>query len=219
MKPKRIILVRHGQSVGNASKELYESTPDHALKLTVQGRHEAFDAGLEIRDLIGDESVYVYVSPYVRTRETLTEIDRTIGSNIKTVRQDPRIREQDWGHLRAVDVNEEINKKRDEYGTFFYRIPDGESGADVYDRVSTFLDTMHRDFEKLDFPDNVLIVSHGLTIRAFLMRWFNWTVHYFEGLRNIPNAGVIVMELRPSRDPRQKSKYALVTQLKRHERE
>lgn len=85
-------------------------------------------------------------------------------------------------------------KTRDEFSTFYYRIPDGESGADVYDRVSTFLDTLHRDFEKHNYPENVLIVSHGLTIRLFLMRWFHWSVEEFENLHNPKNCQIIIME-------------------------
>jgi len=52
----------------------------------------------------------------------------------------------------------------------FYRIPFGESGADVYDRVSTFLDTLHRAFESPDFPSTMILVGHGLLNRLFFMR-------------------------------------------------
>jgi len=31
---------------------------------------------------------------------------------------------------------------------------------------------------------NVVLVSHGLTLRVFLMRWYKWTVRQFEGLHN-----------------------------------
>ena len=54
--------------------------------------------------------------------------------------------------------------------SFYYRIPDGESGADVYDRVSTFLETLYRDFAKPDYPENTIIVTHGMTLRLFFMR-------------------------------------------------
>ena len=33
---------------------------------------------------------------------------------------------------------------RHTYGAFYYRFPHGESASDVYDRVSTFLDSMWR---------------------------------------------------------------------------
>jgi len=31
-------------------------------------------------------------------------------------------------------------------------------------------------------------VTHGLTMRLFCMRWFHWTVEYFESLNNPENA-------------------------------
>jgi broad specificity phosphatase PhoE len=194
MKPKRIILIRHGESEGNMDNSLYETIPDHALNLTPQGISQAQQAGVEIKSLIGDQSVYVYISPFFRTRQTFENIRESIAGNVIKVIEDPRIREQDWGHLRHPDDNKGIIKARDDFSTFYFRIPDGESGADVYDRVTTFLDTLHRDFEKHNYPDNVLIVSHGLTIRLFLMRWFHWTVEEFESLHNPRNCQVFTME-------------------------
>lgn len=41
---------------------------------------------------------------------------------------------------------------------------------------------------------NLVIVSHGLTLRVFLMRWYKWTVKQFEGLHNFGNAKMIVLE-------------------------
>ncbi|KAH9326046.1 hypothetical protein KI387_006224, partial [Taxus chinensis] len=41
---------------------------------------------------------------------------------------------------------------------------------------------------------NLVLVSHGLTLRVFLMRWYKWTVEQFEGLYNFGNAGMLVMQ-------------------------
>ncbi len=57
----------------------------------------------------------------------------------------------------------------------------------MYDRVSTFLETLHRHFARDDYPANALVVTHGLTMRLFCMRWFHWPVEYFESLRNPDN--------------------------------
>jgi broad specificity phosphatase PhoE len=194
MKPRRIILVRHGESEGNASRGNYEFIPDYALNLTTKGVVQARQAGQAIKQLIGDESLYVYLSPYDRARQTWQQIKVGLEENVLVVMEDPRIREQDWGHLQKSDLNEKIDRDRDQYSPFYYRIPDGESGADVYDRVSTFLETLHRDFAKLEYPPNMLIVTHGMTLRLFLMRWFHWTVEEFENLRNPHNGQVVVME-------------------------
>ncbi len=176
MKPQRILLVRHGNSEGNVDKNQYKTVADYALNLTPEGIAQARQAGKEIKNIVGSEPMYVYLSPYYRTRQTYAYIKESIEANVVKAIEDPRIREQDWGHLRGPEVNEEIIKERDQFSTFYYRIPDGESGADVYDRVSTFLETLHRDFDKPEYPENVLIVTHGMTLRLFLMRWFHWTV-------------------------------------------
>ena len=194
MRPKRIILVRHGESEGNLDRLRYHTTQDFALKLTPAGVEQAQQAGIQIKEFLGDENIYVYLSPFFRTRETFQYIQESIDKNVIKAIEDPRIREQDWGHLRHPDDNKGIIEERDNFSTFYYRIPDGESGADVYDRVSNFLDTLHRDFEKTNFPENVLIVSHGLTMRLFLMRWFHWSVEEFEKLHNPKNCQIIIME-------------------------
>jgi broad specificity phosphatase PhoE len=194
MKPNKIILVRHGESQANADPDHHEFTPDYAMHLTETGREQAHMAGKTILDLIGNESVRAYVSPWYRTRETFREIEDVLGERVVRTLEDPRIREQEWGHLRSADETHALSKERIAYSPFYYRLPDGESGGDVYDRVSTFLETLHRDFDKEDFPDNALIVTHGMTLRIFLMRWFHWTVEYFERVKNPDNAEVIVME-------------------------
>lgn len=42
---------------------------------------------------------------------------------------------------------------------------------------------------------NLIIVTHGLTSRVFLMKWFKWTVEQFENLYNPRNCEYRVMEL------------------------
>jgi broad specificity phosphatase PhoE len=207
MKPNRILLIRHGESQGNIDINQYITVPDYALNLTPRGIQQSQQAGEKIKSIIGDESLHVYLSPYFRTRQTFQHLKTNIETNISKVVEDPRLREQDWGHFRHPDANEEIVRARDSFGTFYYRIPDGESGADVFDRVSTFLETLHRDFNKSRYPQNTLIVTHGLTLRLFLMRWFHWTVEEFENLRNPLNCQVVVMQ-KNSND-----RYELISKL------
>ena len=209
MKPNRIILIRHGESEGNLDKDKYRTIPDYALNLTALGLEQALKAGHKIKEIIGKESLYVYLSPYVRARQTFQQMKPEIEQSIVRIIEDPRIREMDWGHFRHPNENEEISKRRDEFSTFYYRIPDGESGADVFDRVSTFLETMYRDFRKPNFPQNTLIVTHGLTLRLFLMRWFHWTVEEFESLRNPRNGEVVVMQKNAA------ERYELLSDLKK----
>jgi broad specificity phosphatase PhoE len=55
----------------------------------------------------------------------------------------------------------------------------------------------HRDWDSPHSPRNVLIVSHGLTMRLFCMRWFHWSVRFFESLSNPGNAETRVLLRQP----------------------
>lgn len=138
----------------------------------------------------------IYSSPWLRARQTAENLKKGMGLIEEIIREDPRIREQEWGNYQEKELFKKIMRERRKYGSFFYRIPQGESGADVYDRVTTFIDTLHRDFDKRDFPENVIIVSHGLTIKAFLMRWFHWSVEAFDEHETPKNCSIIRMVLQ-----------------------
>ena len=208
MKPRRIILIRHGESQGNRNPESYATIPDYALELTDTGKHQALEAGKALRELIGDGSVFFYISPLWRTRMTFEQIARSFPREQFRFREEPRIREQEWGHLRNMEDNADIDESRNAFGSFYYRIPEGESAADVYDRISDFFGTLHRDFEKENFPENVIIVTHGMALRLFLMRWFHWTIEEFDTYANPRNGEYVVMETEGG-------KYQLRTELRR----
>jgi broad specificity phosphatase PhoE len=210
MKPNRIILVRHGESEGNIDRNTYAQKQDFKLLLTELGAQQADEAGRTLQRIIGDEKILFYVSPLWRTRMTFEHLAKHFDKSSYRWKEDPRLREQEWGHFRDLKANIQIDDERNKFGTFYYRIKDGESCADVYDRISDFMHSMYRDFDKENFPPNVVIVSHGMTMRMFLMRWFHWTVEEFETLRNPKNAEIIIMEQDAST-----GKYKLITELKR----
>ncbi|MBX7108191.1 MAG: histidine phosphatase family protein [Chitinophagales bacterium] len=210
MKPHRIVLIRHGESRGNVDRTIYAERPDYALELSEKGVSQSVEAGRKLSSIIGKEPVMFYVSPHWRTRMTCEGILHSFDGNSILIREEPRIREQEWGHLRTADKKRMLDDERDAFGTFYYRIADGESCADVYDRVSGFFDTLFRDFEKATFPPNVVIVTHGMTIRVFLMRWYRWTVEKFETVANPHNCEYFVMEKREN------GKYELTTPLRYH---
>ncbi|MCC3651319.1 MULTISPECIES: histidine phosphatase family protein [Streptomyces] len=185
-RPRRIVLIRHGESEGNHDDTVYEREPDHALHLTERGRRQVGETGARLREIFGEERISAYVSPYRRTHQTFLALG--LDPSRVRVREEPRLREQDWGNWQDSEDVRLQKVYRDAYGHFFYRFAQGESGADVYDRVGAFLESLHRSFEEPDHPPNVLIVTHGLTMRLFCMRWFHWTVAEFECLSNPGNA-------------------------------
>lgn len=127
------------------------------------------------------------------------------------VKDEPRLREQDFGNFQEVNSMKDVLEKRKTYGHFFFRFPQGESAADVYDRVASFQETLFRHFEERGskkIRDAIVLVTHGIYSRVFLMKWFRWTYEEFESFTNVPNGCVIVMELDETTD-----RYILRTRL------
>lgn len=120
MKPKRIILVRHGESQANVEPSHYETIPDYAFDLTEQGHAQAQQAGESIAEIIGDESIRAYVSLWYRTRQTYDEIKFKLGNQMVKVCEDPRLREQEWGHFQNVDEMKHAEQERIQYSTVHF---------------------------------------------------------------------------------------------------
>lgn len=100
-------------------------------------------------------------------------------------------------------------QERANYGHFFYRIPNGESAADAYDRISGFNESLWRSFGESDFASVCVLVTHGLMTRVFLMKWYHFSVEYFEDLRNMNHCEFVVMKLNEGN-----GKFILQNQLR-----
>eukprot|EP01128_Nolandella_sp_AFSM9_P006851 TRINITY_DN3609_c0_g1_i2.p1 TRINITY_DN3609_c0_g1~~TRINITY_DN3609_c0_g1_i2.p1 ORF type:complete len:308 (+),score=34.58 TRINITY_DN3609_c0_g1_i2:104-925(+) len=174
--PNRIILIRHGQSMGNTDDTIYSRVPDNQVELTALGKQQSLAAGVKIRELIGDETVRFFVSPYKRSLQTFEGIiaGGRFDSKRYTMREEPRIREQDWGNFQEYEQIQKCRAERRKFGSFYYRFPHGESGADVYDRVDSFWGSIQREFAFHHCLENFVLVSHGITCRMILMRYFKW---------------------------------------------
>ncbi|KAI2866187.1 hypothetical protein CBS147343_5693 [Aspergillus niger] len=220
-KPRMIILIRHAQSEGNKNREIHQTIPDHRVKLTPEGHRQAQEAGSRLRTLLRpDDTIHFFTSPYRRTRETTEGILQSLSSDSPApspfprhtikVYEEPRLREQDFGNFQPCSAEmERMWLERADYGHFFYRIPNGESAADAYDRVSGFNESLWRLFGEDDFASVCVLVTHGLMTRVFLMKWYHWSVEYFEDLRNINHCEFVILKLNPDN-----GKYVLQNQLR-----
>ncbi|MGO4385017.1 histidine phosphatase family protein [Specibacter sp. RAF43] len=192
--PRQILMIRHGQSAANLDQSIYDRIPDYRIPLTKDGRDQARAAGEKIRRQLDGQKVCVYVSPYLRAYQTLEALD--LGDLVEQTMEEPRLREQDWANFQNPAEIADQKELRNAYGHFFYRFREGESGSDVYDRVSSFMETLYRHWARDDYAPNTLLVTHGLTMRLFCMRWFHWSVEYFESLNNPGNAEVRTLVAR-----------------------
>eukprot|EP00979_Chaetoceros_neogracilis_P006439 scaffold1309_cov214-Chaetoceros_neogracile.AAC.1 len=219
--PNRLIMVRHGQSEGNVNEAIYSEQPDNQIPLTNLGWDQARMAGQALRkQMLNKEkdgsTVHFVVSPYVRTMETFHGLASAwcdpdiefghIGDQHKrkmmwysrlaemgiTWHEDPRIREQDFGNYQNQETMNKAKKERHKFGVFYYRFPNGESASDVYDRVSTFLDSLWRSFDA-NRSQNYVLVTHGISVRVLLMRYFRYSIDQFNMLANPKNCEMIIL--------------------------
>jgi len=192
--PKRIILIRHGESEGNLDETVYQRKGDNLVELSDRGSQQAVEAGKRIKQLLGDEKVVIFLSPFQRTYQTCRNLRVSFEANVVRTEIEPMIREQEFGNLQNDDFHK-LREQQREVGRFWYRFPTGESGADVYQRVQTFWDTITRlnTNHMLEPVDNVLVVTHGLTIRFLLMRLFRWSPDSFETVYNAGNCEIFVL--------------------------
>ena len=191
MKPD-IILLRHGESAANLSKKVYETIPDHLVQLTERGEAQCHILGQALKPLLDGKTIRVWSSPFERARRSSSLITQQLDADI-TLREDPRLREQEWGNFFNEETFYSERDKRRAHSLFFYRITNGESGADVFDRCSSFLDTLWRDLNRHPETQCVLISTHGMTALIFLMRFFHWTPEEHAAAQTFGNCGYVVL--------------------------
>lgn len=199
--PRRLILVRHAESEGNVDNRAYTYLPDPQVPLTPRGWRQAMNAGERIRELTRQDGagsrLFFYTSPYLRSRQTYEGVAQAfIPQQLAGVQEEVQLREQDFGNFQDAEGKQREKAERLRFGRFFYRFPNGESGADVYDRMTLFEDHLVRDINAGRFAgdSSLVLVTHGLALRIFLMRWFHWTVDQFMRVYNPPNAEPLVLE-------------------------
>mmetsp|Transcript_31522 Transcript_31522/g.61718 ORF Transcript_31522/g.61718 Transcript_31522/m.61718 type:complete len:399 (-) Transcript_31522:167-1363(-) len=214
----RIWLIRHGESLGNVNPSVYKQMPDHKIPLTERGLDMARTAGDELAATFSstfeDPSQMghcrMWVSPFQRTRQTAKAIlESPAGEWVSDVKESPFLVEQDWGLFEGTGIDDasehypdewkRLQKLRDHQGKFWARMPMGESCFDVCTRVSNFFSTTARDrspkwFKGRPGIDNIIVVSHGVTIRSFIMMWCNFSPEWFEVNVNPPNCSVLHIE-------------------------
>lgn len=193
-----IKLLRHGQSRANVGEVDAKDVGDHTICLTEAGEAQARQAGATLgREYL--DGALIYASPYQRTRQTLGAVLSGAGLSRDAVRvyEDPRLREVEHGYAEW----EAQQSRRRTHGWFYYRFEGGESPADCFDRTSSFLESLMRQVER-KAAEKVLIVTHGLTVRCFVMRYLHLSVEQFDEMANPNNCDIItIAEKETLKDP------------------
>jgi len=178
MTMRRLILVRHGESMGNVARERAEATAadvididlrDPDVPLSELGLQQAQALGCWLSELDPDSRPsQVWSSPYRRAVQTAAEALTTAGLALP-IRRDERLRDRELGILdllTSIGVHnrypEEATRRR-WLGKLYYRPPGGESWADVALRLRSFL----ADLERREPTGPLLIVCHDAVILLF----------------------------------------------------
>lgn len=184
--PATLWLVRHGESAANVAREAALATEaaeiaiahsDLDVPLSPLGERQATALGRWWSEQPADQRPTVVVaSPYARARRTAERIvaagalapgAAVAGSDgASPVLLDERWREKELGlfyTLTRFGVEQRFPEQwalRQQLGHFYYRPPNGESGADVAFRVRAALDAVAREHA----GERVLVVCHQIVI-------------------------------------------------------
>lgn len=161
------VVVRHGQSQYNLENR-FTGTVD--TPLTDLGRHEAHQAGALLRP---DRFQLGFTSVLQRAIETMAIILDETGQTDLPIERSPALNERAYGQLQGLD-KAEIAQRFGAEQLFRWRRgyadkpPGGESLADTYDRVVPYFESAI--LPHLRANKSVLVVAHGNSLRALLMR-------------------------------------------------
>jgi broad specificity phosphatase PhoE len=149
-----IILVRHGETAGNASRILQR--PDVPLNARGVRQAELLAERLQTLDI-----AHVLCSDLLRARMTTAPLLlRTRG----TVEESPLLQERNFGDLRGMPYAE---LAQDPFLTDF-EPPNGESWAAFHERVAAAFALMSARARALG--GDLLVVTHGLVCAALVQR-------------------------------------------------
>ncbi len=158
--------------------ELMQGVSDYDTPITDEGYSQAKETGEHIENVVPKPDI-IYVSPYLRTNQTLDAILEGAPSWRNVQRwENESIREQehgmntvfnDWRLAYVLDPMEMLHSVKQ--GEYSYRYRGGESRFDVRNRTSRFIGRVRRKH----VHENVLAVTHHLTILATIGELMHWT--------------------------------------------
>jgi broad specificity phosphatase PhoE len=136
MESTRVLLIRHGQSEGNAARRFGGHTP---TPLSALGHRQAEATA---RALSLESITAIYSSDLMRAQETAAPLAAAL--NLE-VRHSDAFRERSVGHMEGLTFEEAAQKFPDEYAALLRRdfehvLSGGESYRQLLDRAASALD-------------------------------------------------------------------------------
>jgi len=166
----KIYLLRHAQSEANEQGIL--AGPDNSIKLTQKGIKQSKDATKALQKI---EFTKIYCSPISRCFETIQPLTKMSPDIEFEYHED--LREMDYGKWNGQKL-ETLSRKRDwkviQTAPATFKFPDGESFAQMRNRVQNFLTEVSGQ------AGPILVISHGDVIKMFLTCTLNQPINTFQ---------------------------------------
>ena len=193
-----IFLIRHGESIQNTFENNKLRLPDPKVYLSEKGVEQAHNLGLFLeqykdKNNISLKNATLWVSPYLRARQTAQIVNEYL--NINDVKEDVLLVEQSYGLFSDMSLDEIRKKYKEEFqlynnyyrhgDKFYVKFPQGESPMDVAVRTRCFIETIFRDKN-----NPLFIVSHGTTLKTFVMNFMHYSPEWFNNEITMDNCSV-----------------------------
>ncbi|MEJ6950413.1 alpha-ribazole phosphatase [Natronospora cellulosivora (SeqCode)] len=155
----RLLLLRHVETKANSDKKyIGHSTSEY----TAKGQK---DIAMILEFLAKEDFDKIYSSPLPRTVKLAELISKKYDRQLIV---DETLKEMNFGIFEGKTYQELEKEYQNQWQKWtkdylHYRIPEGESCMDVYQRVSLFIDNLKSNKE-----EKLLIITHGGIIQTFI---------------------------------------------------
>lgn len=175
VRPRRIVLLRHGLTSWNAERRFQGQTD---IELTETGHLQAKAAA---RALAAYEPAVLWSSDLSRTLQTAEYVAEE--TQLVPV-LDERLREIHVGRLQGL-THDEVTQRHGE-GPWVYAEHGGESEAKVAARMLACIEEI---VDALEEGDMAVVVSHGAAIRLGVAAHLGWSAETLAALGPLDNCG------------------------------
>ncbi len=175
----RIIMVRHGETIGNAEGIIQGHLPG---RLSLKGKEQVKKVAKKLRD---EEINYIYSSDLERAKETAKEIIKYHPG--VPVEYSELLRERYYGELEGMNIEYYSDKKE---------IKDIESVEDLYERAGRFYSFLLNKHEN----DSILLIGHRGINKALIGIITGSSSKDFSTMVKLDNTSISVFQIDNDRN-------------------
>jgi 2,3-bisphosphoglycerate-dependent phosphoglycerate mutase len=202
--PRRLWIVRHGESAGNVARDHAEANqlPEIAIEgrdmdvpLSATGQRQADALGRWFAALAEEARPTVILSStYARSHQTAKRLAAAL-PGVRGPTLDERLREKELGtfdRLTRTGITARFpaeSERRAQLGKFYYRPPGGESWCDVILRLRGLVGDMQLRYR----GERVVVVAHQVTVlclRYLIEEMDEATILAIDAAKDVANCSV-----------------------------